>query len=184
MCHLSAHQSDTHSPYSSVCRYFPAQSECSPAPGRELPECSPPPAASLRSPPANWRHREWMICIASLESGECTYDWVMTTWQCRSSICSLLQLGRFCPWLSTVERSSWASASRAWVLFRSLLSFFSTSKSLWPTWKDETLHVNRHLNEILSGEQNHSLYSKLLNLSCLPAHQESNYNPTVTETEC
>lgn len=54
----SAHPSDPHSPCSSVCRYFPVRSESSPAPGRESSECFRPPAASPRSPRANWRHRE------------------------------------------------------------------------------------------------------------------------------
>lgn len=86
---------------------------------------------------SKWMSRRWQHA----QTGECTAE---CTWQCRRSSCSLLPLGRFCPRLSTVERSSWASASRAWVLFRSLLSFFSTSKSLWPTWKTRHLILTFH----------------------------------------
>lgn len=107
-CHLS------HSPHSSVCRYFPVQSVCSPAPGRELPGCSLPPGVSLRFPPANWRHGErirmYLKRSRRQQSGKCKAE---HTWQCRRSSCSLLPFGTFCPWLSTVERRSWASARRA-----------------------------------------------------------------------
>lgn len=54
-----------HSPHSSACRYFPVQSECSPAPGRQSTERSRHRAASLRSPQANWRHRE---CVTASQT--------------------------------------------------------------------------------------------------------------------
>lgn len=124
-----------HSPHSSVCRYSPVRSECSPAPERASSERSPPPDAWLRSPPADTQTqrntKSMSVSIHGLKSH--INAQVRFTWQCSRSICSLLPLGRFWPGLSTVDRRSWASAKRAWVLFRSLLSFFSTSKSLWPT---------------------------------------------------
>lgn len=66
ICHPSSHASvKSHSPHSSACRYFPVQSECSPAPGRESSECSQPQAVLLRFPQANWRHAE---CINASQS--------------------------------------------------------------------------------------------------------------------
>lgn len=57
--HLSSHLW-AHLPHFSVGRYFPVQSECSPAPGREYSECSQLPEALRPSPPAKWQCREWM----------------------------------------------------------------------------------------------------------------------------